>query len=221
MSPGNNCFSAMNKLIFLSLGFIVICGICSGQHIEINDSKDWELSKDKDGIQIYNRSVEGSKLKEFLGITRIHASKETIIELINDVENKPSWMSNLASAKIIEKISDDEHIDYYESEIPWPIKNKDIVMRFKLEQEGDSGSIFINYWSVPDYIPEKENISRLKHTKGYFKLTSLENGITELRYLVSSDPEIKLPAWALNKFMVEPPFQTLYNLRRLGEKVIN
>ena len=134
----------MNKLKFLSLLFLLICGICSGQQPENNDFEGWKLSKDKDGILVYTKQVEDSKLKKFLAVTIIQAPKEAIIDLINDVENKVEWMSNLSSAKVIKKISDTEHIDYYESEIPWPIKNKDIVMHFKLEEE-NSGSVFINY----------------------------------------------------------------------------
>ena len=211
----------MNKLKFLCHLFLLICGIGIGQQSENNDFEGWKLSKDKDGILVYTQQVEDSKLKKFLAVTIIQAPKEAIIDLINDVENKVEWMSNLSSAKVIKKISDTEHIDYYESEIPWPIKNKDIVMHFKLEEDENSGSVFINYWSVPDYIPEKNSISRLRKAEGYFKITDLEGGATEIRYLVSSDPEIKLPAWAINKFMVDPPFQTLYNLRKFSERVLN
>ena len=211
----------MNQLKILSLVFLLVFGICSGQQQDINDFDGWKLSKDKNGIKVYTQQEKDSKLKKFLAVTIIQAPKEAIIDLINDVENKVEWMGNLSYAKVIKKISDTEHIDYYVSEIPWPIKNKDIVMHFKLEEDEDSGSTFINYWSVPDYIPEKKNISRLRKADGYFRLTDLEDGKTEIRYLVSSDPEIKLPAWAINKFMVDPPFQTMYNLRKLCEIVFN
>jgi CxxC motif-containing protein len=190
------------------------------QETDTNPNVGWKLSKDKDGIQVFTRQIPDGKLKEFLAITEIKAPKEVIVNIINDVENKPNWMPNLTSAKIIKQVNKKEHIDYYESEIPWPIRDKDIVMRFKQEEIKDSSLILISYRGEPDYMPEKENISRLKSTEGYFKLSDLGNGLTEIEYMVSSDPEIRLPAWAINKLMVDPPFQTLFNLRKLSEKGI-
>ena len=209
------------KLILLkSYIFFSLFNLFS-QQSDFNPSDGWKLSKDKDGIQVYTRQVPDSKLKEFLAITEIKAPKEVIVQIINDVKNKPNWMPNLTSAKVIEQVNDNEHIDYYESEIPWPMRNKDIVMCFKQEEVKDSNLVLISYWGLPDFIPERKDMSRLKSIEGYFKLTELENGLTKIEYKVSSDPEIKLPAWAINKFMVDPPFQTLFNLRKLSEKVIN
>ena len=53
----------MNHLLLISL--LLLCPVIDS---------DWNLKKDKSGIEVYTRSVEGSSFKEFKGILLFRTS---------------------------------------------------------------------------------------------------------------------------------------------------
>lgn len=204
----------MLRLKLLITGILFIYCNCYGQLNEGNQATGWKLSKDKDDIKVYTRQVEGKKFKEFRAVITINASRESLINTINDVENKPNWMTNLASAKLIKQLNENEYIYYYISDLPWPLRSRDLVMHFKMEPDSSLNSVTIFYKAVPDYIPEEPGRIRVKYANGYWNLTSICKNKTVIEYLVSGDSKVHLPTWAINRFMIESPYKTLFKLRK-------
>lgn len=65
---------------------------------------EWKLRKDKNGIKVFTRDVEGSKFKEFKAIVEIKTSMSTILSVFDDVDAYDKWIPNLAEQKLIQRI---------------------------------------------------------------------------------------------------------------------
>jgi len=112
-------------------------------------------------IVVYTRSVEGSPLKAFRGVTRVKATLGSLINLVKDVDAFPEWMYNAKSAKVLVQISDTERFVYTTQKSPWPVTDRDMVVYSKLEQDPDTRQVTVNLEARPHEYPEQEGYVRV------------------------------------------------------------
>ena len=68
---------------------------------ESSAQEDWKLGKDKNGIMVFTRKVEGHKLKAVKATTKINANIKDIAAIIADFNNHSKWVDNCAISKIV------------------------------------------------------------------------------------------------------------------------
>lgn len=198
----------MSKTIF-SLLILLIFPFSSSCFAQENP---WEVAKNKDGIIVYTRETDASSIREFKAVTSIKASLKDVITILNKVEDYPNWMANCQHSKIVKKISDNERIDYMQSVVPWPLDNRDVVTRYKSEVDYEKGFYLATTTSEPTLLEPVEGFVRLKKGLGSWKLER-EGEVINVTYKYNGNPEISIPKWIINMFIVDSPFETLTNLR--------
>lgn len=177
-----------------------------------SQNNPWEVAKNKDGIIVYTRETDASSIREFKAVTSIKASLKEVITILNKVEDYPNWMANCQHSKIVKKISDNERIDYMQSAVPWPLDNRDVVTRYKSEVDYEKGYYLATTTSEPTLVEPVEGFVRLNKGLGSWKLER-EGEVINVTYKYNGDPEISIPKWIINMFIVDSPFETLTNLR--------
>ena len=75
-------------------------------------NEEWEFSKEENGIKIFTRQAVNSELIEIKAVTYVNASINDILNIINDVELHPTWMSNISASIVLENINAGEKIIY-------------------------------------------------------------------------------------------------------------
>ena len=70
--------------------------------------------------------------------------------------------------------------------------------------------------SEPNHIPLTRGLVRMQIAKGSWLLTPLPEG-TKIVHTYHGDPMIRVPAWLVNRFVVDGPINTLANLRKRVE----
>jgi ribosome-associated toxin RatA of RatAB toxin-antitoxin module len=203
--------------------FILILSFLSGDYLfhfsKIDQTElEWELKKEKNGIQVFTRDSAGSGITEIRVLAIVKAPVEKLVETIYDVDSYFEWVANLESAKILETVNDREIYYYFQAEVPWPFSNRDDVMRFVMEENINNDGVTIVFSGHPDYIPKKNNIKRLTLNKGYWKFTPLSNGETEIDYLFFTDEGEGYPNWIVSMFIVNSPYKTVANLKEFVNK---
>jgi len=97
-------------------------------------SSDWKLEKNKNGIKVYSYAAKGESLKQVKSNFTIKASLSCLLAVISDVPHYTDWISNCSKATLLKKISPTEQLYYSISDVPWPISNRDLVMKNKIHQ---------------------------------------------------------------------------------------
>lgn len=179
---------------------------------------DWKLAKEKNGIQVYTRFMEGAKFKEYKTIAEMDASAEELIDILLDVESYSKWMAHVKLAEILETDGDDRFYVYSEVAVPWPFDNRDEVTLSVVSRDEVSKEIQIEISIIPDYIPEKKGIIRMPSGKGLWVFTPLENGKTQVYHQFGGDPGGNIPAWIVNMFLVDGPYKTMLSLQEVIAK---
>lgn len=175
---------------------------------------NWQLKKNEDGIKVYTREVKGSSADEFKSVCTYNAKPEQVLNILLDASKYTEWMPNVCKSKLLKRISANVQIDYIENKAPWPVKNRDIVSKRKIIYN-KNGSITIEVAADPDFIPEKDNIVRIKKMKGFWKIIPEGEVKVKVIFQVLSDPGGNIPAWLVNTRIVDTPFESLQGLGKV------
>ena len=201
----------MKTFIICSLVFIF-----SFEAVYTQDN--WKLQRDKNGIKVYTQVVENSSLKAFKGITEIDAEMETLVAVCKDVMAFPEWQSTTKTAQLLDTEGETGQIHYLEFPAPWPLSNRDAITQFVYSFDSSSQSVHVKMLCLPDYLPEKEDIVRIKKSNGYYLFEPQNNGKIKVIYSAHGEPGGKIPAWLANSTVVDTPYHTLLNLKEQVKK---
>jgi hypothetical protein len=200
----------MNKHIMIFSTAMLLCLFCKGQD-------DWKLKQDKDGIEIYTRPLENSHLKGIKVKCALPVTLSQLVTVIMDVNTAVEWVYSTKSSSLLKKISPSELFYYSEVSLPWPINNRDFVAHLKVSQDPHSKVVTIDGPVVPNYIPEKKDIIRVKSSYGKWVLTPQKNNV-KIEYTLETDPGGSLPAWLVNLFVAKGPHETFVKLKQQLQK---
>lgn len=205
------------NLLFLVIGLLFIAGISCGQTndpLEPGENSSWKLRRDKYGIKVWTRSVEGKGIIEYLAKTILETELSKLTDLLRDVENYPSWTANCESAFIYKVLSDSSFIEYLTTKVPWPMDDRDVVMEAIVARETeDYFELRLN--STPEAVPLSDKHVRIEISKGSWKFKKLDDKRVEVIHQFMSDPGGNIPKGIVNMFIVSGPYKTLLNLHKL------
>ncbi len=181
---------------------------------------DWVLKKEKLGISVYTRSVEGSTFEEFKGVTVIpDITLAEVLEVILDVKNYDRLFPDCMNPKVLKQDGKWYDIHYLQSKAPFPVKNRDSVFEQKTELDKDGKHARIVLKPLPDYIPENKDFVRVRKGSGTWELDEDDQRNVKVSYQFQPDPGGEIPSWIANGFIDGHPFKTLSNLKiRLNRK---
>lgn len=201
--------------------FLVFAGLC----ILIPSAfagpleEGWTQAKQDEGITVYTRPVQGSKYKEFMGITDVNAPMEVVEQVYRDYRSFPEWYPMCSEIRLVRDFNKDHKIIYLVIDMPVPVKDRDVVVDAVFEVNKEPGKTFILMNALKDpMIPIQGRYVRMTHLIGKYTLTRVNNKTTHVVYRVDSDPAGYIPAWITNALAKDQPFDTLKGLKEMVKK---
>ena len=170
---------------------------------------EWELRKEKDGIQVYVREAIDSPFKELKMKFSIDATMSTVVALLQNVDAIPDWVYKCSESYVVEKISIQEEYYYNLMDFPWPMSDRDLILKSKLYQDPVTKVLRSESYAVADKMPVKEGVVRIEETNLWWEFTPKPNGQIDVDYYLKSNPGGYLPAWIVNLAIDQGPVQTV------------
>ncbi len=190
-------------LVFLSIVFAASFALGGGK---------WKKVKSKNGITVFTREVEGSDLDEFKGVSTIDADIEVVGRVIADVPSLKDWLHNCAVSKLISR-SGNKTILYQETNAPWPVSNRDVVIESVTTKSPDK--VVRRLRNVKhSAVPVKKGKVRIPKLRGSWTLTR-KGDKTHVVYQLLTDPGGSLPTAMANKATKDLPFHTIEGLKKM------
>lgn len=166
--------------------------------------------KDLD-IRVFTREVANSDLKEFKGITHIKAPVSAFVALLKDTDVSTEWMKDVVEYEVLEQTSETESLVYTVNAAPWPVTNRDAVIRSIMSQD-EQGVVTVQLSAEPEGKAKHDDYVRMPALTGFWQFTPQAEGVVEVVYQVHANPGGSLPTWLVNSIVVETPLETLGNL---------
>ena len=172
----------------------------------------WSLDKQEDGIDVYTRPVEGSGIKQFKGSAEVAASVDAVFAILRDSDNLQNWFPNTSESRLLER-NEEFSVQYSVMDAPWPISDRDNVLRSTTRRDAETGVAHIRITAAPDFYPEQANRVRVRKANGTWKVEPLAPGKSRVTFSMHLEPGGGIPKWLTNARVVATPFEALTNLR--------
>jgi len=144
-----------------------------------------------------------------------NSSLSGMVALVEDISTYKKWIFHCAAAQNLKMLSPSELIYYQETSVPWPASNRDFVAKLKISQDPKTGIITVIVQNMPDYIPEKSGIVRLRQFNETVIITPKGKNKSELSYEMLMDAGGNIPGWMVNMAITDGPYESLYEMEKL------
>ena len=173
---------------------------------------DWSLKKDKNNIKVFTRKTKNFKVDEIKVECEFEGRVSQLVAVLLDVKKHYEWVYKTTKSQFLKKNAETDLFFYTEIQVPWPFENRDLIVHMKMLQNS-SKTITIEANNVNDFMPDKKNIVRVKYSRANWIVTPLNNKKFKIEYRVQIDPGNGVPAWLLNLFISNGPYDTFLKLK--------
>lgn len=179
-------------------------------------AQPWTRVKSQDGIDVFSRPVAGSPIHAVRGVMRVDSSLTALVALLRDYQARPRWDSLCAESRLQRSISQTEELVYLHDDLPWPVADRDMLMRVQWSQDPVSLAVTMQARAVDGDVPIVPGRIRLTEVVNSWVLTPLGDGTIEVSTQAHLDPAGPLPSWLINRLAVDSPYSALRNIRELA-----
>src|SRR5436190_7766512 len=103
------------KFILIKFTCLIFCSafafVASGQY-------DWKLSKEKDGIKVFQSETKNSDYKSIKVECTLEGNYDKLIAILNNVSHHKDWVYNNKTSSIIKQVNPYEFYYYTEAHLP-------------------------------------------------------------------------------------------------------
>jgi hypothetical protein len=173
----------------------------------------WDLKKDENGIQVYTRKAAKGNIKELRVVCELDATKAQLISTLENINDYNSWVYSNKKSTVLKTINPQNIIYYTQSHLPWPIKDRDLVVELNIMPTADV--LNVQAKSLPDYLPKDVNFIRVPYSLAQWKVTQAPNNKLKVDYTFSIDPGGSIPSWIVNATLTIGPYNSFVKLKEI------
>ena len=171
---------------------------------------EWRLRKDEDNIRVYTKNVDGSPFDAVRTVTVMQDVRlSALAALIIDAEACSSWASRCVESYIYQRLSETDAYVYTHSNMPFPIKNRDMLTHAVWRQDATSLTVRVDSKATTGILEEIAGRLRLTQLRLGWIFKPLESGAVEISNEAHIDPGSSLPGWITNLLLVSIPYETM------------
>jgi hypothetical protein len=219
-----NPLSILFAIFFLSLASVQAQAEVTAKDARFKIDPVWTLESDDGKIQTYTRFMEGMSLKAFKVVTTVDAELPQVLMFINDSEQFHRWIFMLKEARILSP-TDVNGVSYNHmiTKVPWPIRNRDVVVKAVISYDKNLGEVIINSDAAPDFIPQDPELVRIRESSASWRINKLSNGTLRLELTSHAEPGGVIPKWLSNMVILQLPKHMFSRLPEIleSEEVAN
>ena len=190
-------------------GILVIAVPC----LHAQNNENWKLVKKADGILVFSKKHDSTKYKTIRAETEVKTSLASLVKLLTDAPNNKNWVYLNKKTTVLERTSPFRCILYSQSDVPWPVTDRDVVSEMTISQDTVSKIITVNGKALPYYLPENPHYIRIPYAVSQWKFIPQKNGKVQIIFTMTIDVGGKVPYWIANLSAAKGPFQTLRKLK--------
>lgn len=178
---------------------------------------EWELARDRKGIKVWTKEEPGYPIRAFKAVTVVESSLTGLVTLIMDTDRVDQWAYRVMRIEVLSR--DDEAGTFVirtETDFPWPLTNRDVVLVGKVSQDDKSRVVTIRSRSTPPgQYPLHPDFLRMPDMVGDWIFRPLPGGRVEVTMIGRANPSGNIPFGVVNLIIHETPYLTLLGLRDL------
>lgn len=174
----------------------------------------WQLRINQDSIKVYTAFTDDSKIKSIRAEFQLRSSRVELFEELMHAERYPEWQYSAVKCEVLEKISPVEMIYYCEASAPWPVSNRDMVIRLRIEEKPGQSDFRVVTLTDSKPVPVRDGLIRVPMSRAEWIVKEISPGKMQIQYNIQIDPGGAVPAWLVNMVAAQAPYQSFKNLKK-------
>jgi hypothetical protein len=184
-----------------------------GPVLAAGEGGGWEMVSTNRGIQVERKTMPDSPLFAFRGEGVVNVPMGLLVTVLLTDEIALDWVDLITAHTVVRSINATEKIIYESFGLPWPISDRDYVMRQTTGFDPEQRMFTLDFESVNDAaMPEKEDVVRAMAFRTFWRLKKVDETHTNVEVEVFTDPKGLLPSWLINMIQKDWPWKTIEGL---------
>ena len=188
--------------------FLLFAGIADSQ-------VPWVLKKGGENIKVYTASTDHSKFKMVKVECMLNASETQLAALLLDVSSQTEWVFSTIASSVVKTISPSEIYYYAEAKTPWPLSNRDMVIDLSVRQDPITKIMAVQVNNIDNVLPHKNGKVRVPFSQASWIVEPVKENKIKITYTIRIDPGGGIPAWMVNMFIANAPYESFKKLETL------
>lgn len=195
----------MHRILKTTASGMILLAVCTAWA-----EPAWEpvtQARHRGEVSSYVREVPGHDVKSFKGVVDAPFPMTAILAVLADINNLPNWVFQCERARHDPAWPD--VVYYMEFHTPWPVNNREAVLRNTVSQDPQTLTVTINTVAIPGYVGPSRGRVRVPELNNRFVIEPLKDGGTRVSFETLVDPGGAIPAWMSNWIATSAPKDTL------------
>lgn len=173
-----------------------------------------KLSLNRNNIKVWTYQTENNPIIQYRAETTFDVPLERAVAVVLDVERTPQWVPYVGKAQVLSRDEKKgEFILYMVLDFPFPLKDRDLVIKGKMSKNVD-GSISIKNNVIQNNYPEQPDVVRLTKYTGDWTFQRVGNNKVKVTTTGYADPAGSIPLSFVNMFVQQQPYQMLMKMKK-------
>jgi hypothetical protein len=179
----------------------------------------WKVVDRDRGIVVDTRAEPGRDLPTMRGRGVIEGEVNHVLAVVLDERGATEWAEGADRCKLLRRIDARTSLIYTYTDTPWPVSDRDIVMRRTIEVIKPGAEYRVRLLCAPRELAQVEGVIRVLDCDSHFYLRKESASSTFMEYQVNLDPGGSLPDWLIRWAAKKIPMNTFVSLEQQVEKV--
>ncbi|NTU94025.1 MAG: START domain-containing protein [Chlorobiaceae bacterium] len=177
---------------------------------------NWDFRVEHKGIRVFSSKVPGSPVLGFKGEAEFKVPFRKLVSLFHDFRSYGRWVHQLAEMEVLDHNDELEYVIRQVINTPWPMPKREMIVRTGLHAS-EAGAVALTMQGVPDYLPPRTDLHRVRETRGVWVFMPLEGGKVHVTFVMHMNPGSDVPPALSNAALFEVPYYSLQKMRILAE----
>jgi hypothetical protein len=201
----------------LRIALMLALSSFAGLALAEDDGAGWQTLYEERGVLVSTREEPGVDLPSLRGQTSLNAGVLHLLAILLDDQHSTEWAKGADETQVLRRIDERSQVVYAHSRQPWPVKDRDLVMKRTVEVLEPGKAYRVHLVCVPEERARVENVVRVRRCETTFVLRAVDASHTQVDYRVHADPDGHIPAWIIRKASRSIPADTLRGLAKQVE----
>ncbi|MFL1454535.1 START domain-containing protein [Marinobacter sp. GN3S48] len=213
--------SAHGKPAFSILTAILVCSAIFPALVQAalpaENADGWTLRKETDNIKVYTIDQEDSSFQAFKAEALMDTSMGNLMAVMVNPESCVEWVHNCTKSHAF---GDGNFLDRYAysvNDMPWPVTDRDYVLRIRTHGEQSTGEVVMDLNAVPDRREEVDGLVRVDRSDTLYRFIP-EGDKTRMVWIQHTEPNGAIPGWLVNTLLVDIPVRSMEQLERVSRR---
>ena len=180
------------------------------------DAAQWALQKEVDNIRIYTMDQPGSGFQAFKAVAELDAPVENLMAVMINPESCKEWVLNCSESYAFGQGDFHDRYAYSVNDMPWPVTDRDYVLRIRTRGDADTGQIIMDLNATPGMRAEYSSRVRVDVSNTLYQFTP-RGERTHLVWVQHTEPNGSLPGWLVNNLLVDIPVESMQALEAVAQ----